>query len=230
MNKKQYSMIAGFSVALALAAIVMISTEQSTVLSIDLIVPTESIRPAPPSITLGEHGQQVSLSSVEAKISDTSKISMNGKYVSLVDVRQKGTSTYEYYGAGNISDTTTLTEFMKLGGIVVKTYELRKPTVSYTTLANHEDTKNDWFIHNGLLAFAYPAHASQVPTQVNLYTDDGKMISVWTFATVEDTLKIAEKLELQSGLIDLNDYVDPKWTDGPEIVMAEPEPIPEPES
>ncbi len=201
---------------------------QSEVLAIGLIYPSESARPTPPSITLGEHG---AISSKTPQSLEFSDIRMNGKEISYLESRESGTTTYQYFGTDfPINSKTKLTEFMESGGIVVETRELRNPKVSYTTLANAPDTKNEWFVANGILAFGYEAHAGIVPTTLNLYTDDGKVVSVWAYATVEDTIKIADKLGLTSGLIDLNDYVDPKWTDGPEIDTREAVPIPEPES
>ncbi len=55
--------------------------------------------------------------------------------------------------------------------------------------------------------------AKKVPINFLSEIENSRELHKSSFATVEDTLKIAEKLELQSGLIDLNDYVDPNWTD-----------------
>lgn len=229
MNKKRLSMICGITLAIVMVSVVFVTSQQSEVLAIGLITPTEADRPTPPSITLGEHGV---LTSKAPTTLITSNIRMADKPVSFIDARESNNGViYQYFGTDHpIKADTKLTDFMESGGIVVETRELRFPERTYTTLANAEDTKNEWFVANGILAFGYEAHAGIVPTTLDLYTDDGKVVSIWTYATLTDTIKIAEKLELQSGLIDLNKYVDPNWTDGPEIVMAEPEPIPEPES
>ena len=231
MKKKQFSIISGATLALVLTVVMVSTSLESEVLVVGLITPTDSAVPAPPSITLGAHGDRVSLTDFDQSVTDSSKIRMAGNTIQLVDVRANNGNVYEYYGSNSpISSNTKLTEFMESGGIIVKTSELRNAQEFYSVLANHEDTKNDWFVANGILAFGYEAHDSIIPTKLDLYTNDGKMVSVWTYATLEDTMKIAEKLELQSGLIDLNDYVDPTWTDGPERDSVEPEPIPEPES
>jgi len=131
-----------------------------------------------------------------------------------------------------------LTELMESGGFIVETRTLRFPERTYTTLANHEDTKNEWFIVNGVLAFGSETHEVIIPTKLDLYTDDGKVTSVMSYVSLEETIEYAETLELNSGYIDLNDYIDPNWTDGPtetldEIPQVEPEPDfdphPEPE-
>jgi len=126
-----------------------------------------------------------------------------------------------------------LTELMETGGFIVETRTLRFPERTYTTLANAEDTKNEWFIVNGVLAFGSETHEVIIPTILDLYTDDGKVTSVMSYVSLEETIEYAKTLELNSGYIDLNDYVDPNWIDGPtetldEVPQIEPEPEPEP--
>lgn len=195
-----------------------------------------NMRPGPLPITIGEHGTSMTQDAIKTTSNlkfatlDNVSIEMDGKSISLVDTRLRDNGAiYNYYGQSPITDSTSLQEFMKSGGIVVKTMELRTPTVTYTTLANHGDTRNSSIIVDGMLSYLFESH-DRVPTTLNLYLDDGRVVSVWAYATPEDVKKIAEKLELQSGLINLNDYVDSKWTDGPERDSVEPEPIPEPES
>ncbi len=124
----------------------------------------------------------------------------------------------------------TLVELKESGGFIVETRTLRFPERTYTTLANHEDTKNEWFIVNGVLAFGSEMHEVIIPTTLDLYTDDGKVTSVMSYVSLEETIEYAKTLELDSGYIDLNDYVDPNWTDGPtetldEVPQVEPEPV-----
>ena len=122
-----------------------------------------------------------------------------------------------------------LAELKELGGFIVETRTLRFPERTYTTLANHEDTKNEWFIVNGILAFGSEMHEVIIPTTLDLYTDDGKVTSVMSYVSLEETIEYAKTLELDSGYIDLNDYVDPNWIDGQtetldEVPQVEPEP------
>ena len=124
-----------------------------------------------------------------------------------------------------------LTELKESGGFLVETRTLRFPERTYTTLVNAEDTKNEWFIVNGVLAFGSETHEVIIPTILDLYTDDGKVTSVMSYVSLEETIEYAKTLELDSGYIDLNDYVDPNWTDGPaetldEVPQVEPEPKP----
>ena len=125
-----------------------------------------------------------------------------------------------------------LAELMESGGFLVETRTLRFPERTYTTLANAEDTKNEWFIVNGVLAFGSETHEVIIPTILDLYTDDGKVTSVMSYVSLEETIEHAKTLELNSGYIDLNDYVDPNWIDGPtetldEVPQIEPKPEPE---
>lgn len=213
-------------------------SEGNQTLSIALIT-TEinADRPSPPPITLGEHGDSMtqqairSMNNVEfATLDNASEIKMDGKSVDLVDTRLRTNgAVYNYYGVSPVDDSSTLTEFMKSGGIVVKTTTLKTPEVTYATLANHEDTKGQSFVVDGILAYVSEAH-DRVPTTLSLYLDDGRVVSVWANASVEDTIKIAKKLELKSELINLNDYVDSNWTDGLERIPAQTEILPEPES
>jgi len=123
-----------------------------------------------------------------------------------------------------------LTELMESGGFLVETRTLRFSERTYTTLANAEDTKNEWFIVNGVLAFGSEMHEVIIPTILDLYTDDGKVTSVMSYVSLEETIEHAKTLELDSGYIDLNDYVDPNWTDGPTETLDEaPQIEPEPE-
>lgn len=230
MHKKQLSIICGMILTLVVVSVVIAASQESEILAIGLITPTDANRPTPSSITLGEHGKEIAISNIHSL--DVSKVRMDGKSVKLVDARKSISGTvYQYYGTGSlVNDNTKLTDFMESGGIVVETRTLKFPERTYTTLANHKDTKDQGFIVNGILAFGYEAHSSIVPTTLDLYTDDGKVVSIWTYATLSDTIKIAEKLDIQSGFIDLNDYVDPNWTDGPEFDTSDEMPIMEPES
>ncbi|HEY4680544.1 MAG TPA: hypothetical protein VIH04_04685 [Nitrosarchaeum sp.] len=230
MHKKQLSIICGMTLTLVLISVVIATNQESEILAIGLITPTDANRPTPPSITLGEHGKQVATSNIQSL--DVSKVRMAGKSVKLDAARESTSGTiYQYYGTGSpVNDNTKLTDFMESGGIVVETRTLRFPEKAYIALANHEDTKGQGFIVNGIMAFGYEAHAGIVPTTLDLYTDDGKVVSIWTYATLSDTIKIAEKLDIQSGFIDLNDYVDPNWTDVSEFDTSDEVPIMEPES
>lgn len=228
MNKKQLSVICGMTLTVAIISVVFASDLQSEELAVGLITPTESNRPVPPSITLGEHGKQTI---PDLPILDVSHVKMDGKTVKLEASRKSTSGTvYQYYGSGHpLNDNTKLTDFMESGGIVIETRTLKFPDRTYATLANHVDTKDKGFTVNGILAFGSEAHSGIVPTTLDLYTDDGKVVSIWTYATLSDTIRLAEKLELQSGLINLDDYVNPNWTDGP-LIDSEKEPIMEPES
>lgn len=242
MNRKKLSIVGTLFAVLAVGIVGFSQIEEQTIsnhetLAIAMISPEiNNLRPGPSSVTLGAHGESMtqdairSVSNLDFATLDNVSVEMDGKSVSLVDTKIRNNGViYNYYGQSSLTDSTTLQEFMESGGIIVKTMELRNPTVSYTTLANHEDTSDSSIIVDGMLGYLFEAH-DRVPTTLNLYLDDGRVVSVWAYAASEDVKIIAEKLELQSGLIDLNDYVDPKWTDGPEIDTSKSVLIVEPES
>lgn len=238
MNSKKLSIIGGLFAVLAVGIVGFSQIDEQTISNETLAIATISpeinnLRPGPSPITLGEHGESMtqnavrSVSNLDFATLDNVSIEMNGKSVNLVDTKIRSNGViYNYYGQSSVTDSTSLPEFMESGGIVVKTMELKNPTVSYSTLANHENTGNSSIIVDGMLGYLFEAH-DNVPTTLNLYLDDGRVVSVWANAAPQDVKSIAEKLELQSGLINLNDYVDSNWTDGEEIGNK---PIPEPES
>lgn len=243
MNTKKLSIIGTLFAVIAVGIVGLSQIEDQTIsnnetLAIAVISPEiNNLRPGPMPITLGSHGDSMTQNTIKdvsdlefATLDKVSEIIMGEKSVSLVDTKLRSNgAVYNYYAPSSVTDSTTLPELMESGAIVVKTRELRNPTVTYTTLANHEDTRNSSIIVNGILAFISEAH-DNVPTTLDLYLNDGRVVSVWANASVEDTIKIAEKLELRSGLINLNDYVDPKWIDGEEIDTRKAVPTPEPES
>ena len=53
-----------------------------------------------------------------------------------------------------------------------------------------------------------------VPSEVFLYPGDDRIVSVWAYTSLPDTIKIAEKLGLENHGLDLSKYVDKNWTDG----------------
>lgn len=182
-------------------------------------------------ITIGEHGKSLSDDSIDKKIhfkaiklKDNSNIKMDGKLIHKIENRLSSSNTvYYYYGADEkLSDSTKLLDFMKAGGVVITTSVMENPDGVYAALANFSGIKDKIITINGAIANVDAANDVS-PTQVHMYPGNDRIVSVWANASVEDTIKIAEKLELQSEVIDLKKYVDPNWTDGPIGSVKEPQ-------
>lgn len=196
---------------------------QDEILSVNvnlIKVPENSPEEGP--ITLGEHGQSMSEESIKSKTSfeaakfkDTANIKMNGKLIHMINTRLGSDNTvYYYYGSDiNSNDSTKLIDFMSDGGIVVTTTVMERPDAVYASLANFEGIKGKIFSVNGVVSHGDESHGF-VPSEVFLYPGDDRVVSVWAYASLPDTIKIAEKIGLENHGLDLSKYVDKNWTDG----------------
>ncbi|MGI0056938.1 MAG: hypothetical protein ACREAK_06135 [Nitrosarchaeum sp.] len=198
------------------------NTVPNEILSVNVMyvkVPDNLSEPEP--ITLGEHGQSMSTESIKSKTTfevaefkDTSNIKMEGKSIHLIDTRLGSDNTvYYYYGADStINDSTRLRDFMSKGGIVVTTAVMERPDAVYAALANFDGIKGKVSSVNGVVSHGDEFNG-YAPSEVFLYPGDGRVISVWTDASLPDTIKIAEKLGLENRGLDLSKYVDKNWTE-----------------
>ena len=209
----------GFKETNSLANIV-----QDEILSVNVIHNKGSTENTPEiePITLGVHGQSMSEESIKsrtsfeaAKFKDTVDIKMAGKLIHLIDTRLGSDNTiYYYYGPyTNLNDSTRLMDFMDDGGIVVTTMVMERPDAVYAALANFDGIKGKIFSINGVVSHGDES-IDIVPSEVFLYPGDDRIVSVWAYTSLPDTIKIAEKLGLENHGLDLSKYVDKNWTDG----------------
>jgi hypothetical protein len=246
MKKIHVTIIGCISVVFALATLGFASMGVTETNSPSNIATTETLsiallttqfdpnEPQPLPVRLGEHGKSMSEDEIKSKTSfelskfkDTADIKIDGKQINLLDTRLRTNGAVYYYYGPDIDhgDSTTLMDFMNAGGIIVKTSQMKNPEAVFSSLANFEGMQGKTFSVNGIVAHGDEANGIS-PSIVYLYPGDDRIVSVWANASLEDTIKIAEKLDLENHGLDLSKYTDENWTDGNSMVEPSDEVLP----